>query len=173
MPDATPWSRVLFLRRRGSLLAVAECVTCSLVERRDAGEAPPWDRILRTEHWDVVHAYGTSLEGWLCLIVRRHVPAVAELTDAEVEELGPLLKRVSQALQDVTGCYKTYVVQLAEHRDHPHVHVHVIPRMRDLPDEHQGPRVFSLLGVREEEEVSEARRTEIAAAVAARLNAVR
>ncbi|MFL6205279.1 MAG: HIT family protein [Acidimicrobiales bacterium] len=148
---------------------MSACVTCSLIERRDAGEAPPWDGILRTECWDVVHAFGTSLEGWLCLIVRRHVTAVADLTDGEVAELGPLLKRVSVALQEVTGCAKTYVVQFAEHRDHPHVHVHVIPRADDLPDEHQGPRVFALLGVPEDQAVSEERRNEIAAQLAARL----
>ena len=148
---------------------MAECVTCSLIERRDAGEAPLWDRILRTERWDVVHAFGTSLEGWLVLVVRRHITAVADLTDDEATELGPLVKRVSAALQEVVGCDKTYVVQLAEHRDHPHVHVHVIPRSADLPDEHQGPRVFALLGVPDDDAVPEARMDEIGAAIAARL----
>ena len=150
---------------------VLECVTCSLVARRDAGEAPFWDRILRTPRWDVVHAYGTSLEGWLCLVARRHITAVADLSDDEAAELGPLIKQVSAAMQEVVDCDKTYVVQFAEHPDHPHVHFHVIPRPRDLPDEHQGPRVFALLGVPEEEQVPEARRDEVARQIAARLEA--
>jgi diadenosine tetraphosphate (Ap4A) HIT family hydrolase len=141
------------------------------VARRDAGHAPPWDRILRTDHWDVVHAFGTALEGWSVLVVRRHITSVADLTDEEAAELGPLIKRVSAALQDVMGCDKTYVVQFAEHRDHPHVHVHVIPRPRDLPDEHQGPRVFGLAGVAGDQAVPEARMDAIAAEVAARLGA--
>jgi diadenosine tetraphosphate (Ap4A) HIT family hydrolase len=143
-----------------------------LVARRDAGDAPLWDRIVRTEHWDVVHAFGTSLEGWLVLVVRRHITAVADLTDAEAAELGPLIKRVSAAVQDVVDCDKTYVVQFAEAAQHPHVHVHVIPRSRDLPDEHQGPRVFSLLGVPDDQAVPEARMDEIAAQIAARLGSI-
>jgi len=144
-------------------------VTCALVARRDAGEAPSWDRILRTEHWDVVHAFGTSLEGWLVLVVRRHLTAVADLSDEEAVELGPLLKRVSAAVQEVLDCDKTYVVQLAEHPQHPHVHVHVIPRPRDLPDEHKGPRIFNLIGVPDDEAVPGARMDEIAAQIASRL----
>ena len=142
-------------------------MTCELVARRDAGEAPLWDRILRTEHWDVVHAFGTSLEGWLVLVVRRHTAAVAGLTDAEAAELGPLIKRVSIALQEVMGCDKTYVAQFAEDPKHPHVHVHLIARPRDLAEEHRGAGVFDLIGVSQEDEVPEARRDEIAVAIAA------
>jgi diadenosine tetraphosphate (Ap4A) HIT family hydrolase len=90
---------------------------------------------------------------------------VAELTDAEALELGPLLKRVSLALQDVVGCPKTYVVQFAEHPLHPHVHVHVIPRAADLPDEQRGPGIFSQLGVGEDRRVSETRMGELAVAI--------
>jgi diadenosine tetraphosphate (Ap4A) HIT family hydrolase len=147
------------------------CRTCELVARRDAGRAPPWDLIVRTAGWDLAHADSTSVEGWLVLVLRRHVTAVAELTGGEAAELGPLVARVSRALHDVVGCTKTYVVQFAEHPDHPHVHVHVIPRSRDLPDEHQGPRVFGLLGVPEVRWVPEARRNAIAADVRRHLGA--
>lgn len=146
-----------------------DCNACALVARRDAGEAPPWDRILRTDHWDLVHAFGTSLEGWLVLVTRQHRDAVADLTEAEAAELGPLLQRVSAALHDVVGCAKTYVVQLAEQEGHRHVHVHIVPRASDLPHEHRGPRVFELMGVPEEQWVPEARRDELAALIAPRL----
>lgn len=122
-------------------------MTCELVQRRDRGEAPLWDRIRRTPGWDVVHAFGTSVEGWLVLVARRHVTAVSALTDDEAAEVGPLLKEVSRALEAVVGCPKTYVVQFAEHPDHPHVHIHVIPRAAELPIEHRGPGAFALLGV--------------------------
>lgn len=122
-------------------------MTCELIQRRDRGEAPLWDRIRRSPGWDVVHAFDTSVEGWLVLVARRHVTAISELTDDEAAEIGPLLKEVSRALQAVTGCPKTYVVQFAEHPDHPHVHIHVIPRAAELAIEHRGPGVFALLGV--------------------------
>ena len=118
-----------------------------------------------------MHAFGTALEGWLVLVVRRHLTAVADLSEAEAAELGPLIKRVSAAVEEVVGCDKTYVAQFAEHPDHPHVHVHVIPRPRDLPDEHQGPRVFSLIGVADEVAVPAARMDAIAADIAVLLEA--
>ena len=144
---------------------MSACATCDLVARRDEGHAPLWDCIRRTDSWDVVHASGTSIEGWMVLVVRRHITAVADMTDAEARELGPLVKAVSAALQEVVGCVKTYVVQFAEHPLHPHVHVHVIPRVADQPNELQGPRVFSALGLPDDQCVPEARMNEIAAAL--------
>lgn len=57
---------------------MTRCATCELVARRDRGEAPPWDMILRTEMWDVAHAFGTSAEGWLVVVLRRHETSLAE-----------------------------------------------------------------------------------------------
>lgn len=109
------------------------------------------------------------MEGWLVLVVRRHTTAVAELTDEEAAELGPLIKEVSRAIQRVLDCAKTYVVQFAEHPQHPHVHVHVIPRRRDLAEEYRGPGVFGLLGVTAERSVPEERMNEIARQLQAEL----
>jgi diadenosine tetraphosphate (Ap4A) HIT family hydrolase len=144
-------------------------MTCVLLERRDRGEAPLWDSIVRTPLWDVVHATGTSVEGWLVLVVRRHITSVASLTDDEAAELGRLVRDVSAALQAIVDCDKTYVMQFAEHDEHPHVHVHVVPRARDLPHERQGPRIASLLGVPETEAVSADRMNEVALALRRRL----
>jgi len=141
------------------------CKTCEMVARRDRGEAAPWDCIVRTGSWDVVHSYNTALAGWLVLVARRHVEAVDELTEEEAIELGRLLRRASVALRKATGCVKTYVIQFAEHPDHRHVHFHVVPRMADQPEERRSVRVFGYLGVAEEERVSEARMNEIAAEV--------
>ncbi|MEZ4661239.1 MAG: HIT domain-containing protein [Caldilineaceae bacterium] len=134
---------------------MSDCHTCTLTDRRDAGTAPLWDNIYRTDHWDVVHAYNTSLAGWLVLVARRHITAVAELTAAEAAELGNLQRRVSQALHQVTGCAKTYIIQFAEHPEHPHVHFHIVPRMADQPAAQRSVNIFSCLGVPEADRVSE------------------
>lgn len=139
--------------------------------RRDAGQAPAWDAILRTEWWDLAHAFGTSVEGWMCLVARHHVVSLADLTDGAAAELGPLVVGVSRALHAAVGCAKTYVVQFAEHPRHRHVHVHVVPRADDLPEEYRGPGVFSLLGVDPALEVSERRRDEIAGVMRGALGA--
>ncbi len=131
------------------------CQTCELVARRDAGIAPLWDSIHRTQYWDVVHSYNTALPGWLVLVARRHIEAIDELTDEEAAELGILLRRVSLALKEITGCLKTYVIQFAEAAEHPHVHFHVIPRMADQPEDRRSTKIFGYLGVPEEERVSE------------------
>jgi diadenosine tetraphosphate (Ap4A) HIT family hydrolase len=141
---------------------VNECRTCELVARRNQGAAPPWDAVLRTAHWDVVHAFGTDVEGWMVLVTRRHIASVAEMTDDEAAEFGPLLLRVSTALGEAVGCERTYVAQFAEAEGHHHVHVHVVPRMPDQPDEAKGPRVFSRLGLPDDRCVPEARMNELA-----------
>lgn len=145
------------------------CHTCELVARRDTGSAPLWDHILRTSGWDLVHCYGTSLEGWLVLALRRHASCLAELTEAEAQELGPLIRSVSRALSEVVACTKTYAVQFAESPEHQHVHVHLIPRAAELPPELKGPGIFALLGLPPEQCVTDARMDAIARAVQERL----
>ena len=134
---------------------MTDCYSCELVARRDDGTAPLWDNILRTEHWDVVHHFETALPGWLVLVARRHIATVAELTEAEASEMGLLIRDVSLALKHVTDCQKTYILQFADHPQHPHVHVHIAPRMKDQPDNRRGPRIMEYTGVPEEERVDE------------------
>jgi diadenosine tetraphosphate (Ap4A) HIT family hydrolase len=138
------------------------CKTCELIERRNTGSAPLWDCIHQTPYWDVVHSYNTALPGWIVLVARRHIEAIDELTEPEALELGLLLRRVSTALREVTGCVKTYVVQFAEHEDHPHVHFHVIPRMADQPEDRRGPRIFQYLNVPDAQRIREAQMNDIA-----------
>ena len=131
------------------------CHTCELIAARDARSAPPWDCIVRTDHWDIVHANDTSLLGWICLVARRHIAAIDELTDAEASELGGLMRDVSSFLKRDLGCLKTYVMQFAEHPDYPHVHFHVVPRSPNMPTEHRGANVFAYLGVDDSKRVTE------------------
>ncbi len=127
------------------------CMTCHLTAIRH--EQPLCERIYETEHWRVVHAFNTSLPGWLVVIAKRHAESFAELTEAEAAEFGPFLHRVSRALREVTGAVKTYTVLFAEHPEHPHVHFHVVPRAAAMPEENRSTRVFNYLGVPEAETV--------------------
>jgi diadenosine tetraphosphate (Ap4A) HIT family hydrolase len=120
-----------------------DCYACDSNDRFEA--LPARERVAVDDHWRVAHAIDTALLGWLVLVPRRHVTAVADLTDAEAADLGTWQVRLSRALRAVTGCVKTYVVQFAEKEGFDHVHFHVIPRMSDLPHDRRGPRVFRYL----------------------------
>lgn len=112
---------------------------------RSEPDAPFWDNIIRTDHWDLVHSYNASISGWLVLVARQHRDSIADLSEAEADELGPLMRSTSLALKDITGCEKTYIAQFAEHPDHRHVHVHVIAIATDHPAHWRGPGVFAAL----------------------------
>ncbi|HEU5025376.1 MAG TPA: HIT domain-containing protein [Spirillospora sp.] len=140
-----------------------ECLVCDHNARMDT--LPPRELVGFDEHWRVAHAFGTGTPGWLVLMPRRHVTAVAELTDAEAAGLGSWQVRLSRALNAVTGCGKTYIAQFAEAEGFAHVHFHIVPRADDLPDDLRGPRVFTLLGRSPEEDLGEARRDELAQAL--------
>lgn len=141
------------------------CHTCELLIKRDVGDRPLWDNIYRTDYWDLVHSYNTALYGWLCLVCRRHLAAVDELTEPEAAELGLLIRRVSIALREATHCTKTYVVQFAEALGHQHVHFHIIPRMSEQPEDKKGTNIFGYLGVPEDQRVSEDAMNEVAARI--------
>ncbi|MBO3740209.1 HIT family protein [Actinoplanes flavus] len=143
-----------------------DCYACRNNETFD--RLPPRERIAADRFWRVAHDFNSSLPGWLVLVPRRHATSIAELTDEEASTLGTWQVRLSRALQEVTGCVKTYVVQFAEKEGFAHVHFHIVPRMPDLPAERRGPGVFRYLndtGAR----LPEARRDELAVAIRAAL----
>ncbi|ASW53099.1 HIT family protein [Plantactinospora sp. KBS50] len=144
-----------------------ECYTCGNNRRIDA--LPARELVAADDHWRVAHAFDSALPGWLVLLPRRHVTEIAELTDAEAASLGTWQVRLSRALHAVTGCSKTYLMQLAEKEGFAHVHFHVVPRMPDLPADRRGPAVFGYLNAAEGERLDEVRQDEIAAALRARL----
>lgn len=143
-----------------------ECFSC---RQTDAVTAPPAERILVTDHWRVAHAFDTDLPGWLVLLPRRHVTALAELRPDEAAEIGPLLQRISGALRQRVGAGKTYVMLFAEAEGFAHLHFHVVPRMPDQPDAERGPRIFARLGLPPERRLAEADVDELCRSLSAAL----
>ena len=95
----------------------------------------------------------------------RHVRALHELTRAEAAAMGDLLRRASVALREVTGCEKTYVMLFAEAEGFEHLHLHVVPRLADHPEDRRGPKVFAFM--HDDAAVSPERRHELALAIRA------
>jgi diadenosine tetraphosphate (Ap4A) HIT family hydrolase len=121
-----------------------ECLPCRN-NGLEPGTLPLRERVYDDGLWRVAHAFNSALPGWMVVIARRHITSLADLTLAEAVALGPLLRNLSLALEHVTGAAKAYVVFFAEAKQFPHVHIHVVPRPPELPEEHRGPGIFALL----------------------------
>jgi diadenosine tetraphosphate (Ap4A) HIT family hydrolase len=100
------------------------------------------ERIFDNGRWRVAHAIDVPVSGWLVIVCRRHVTSMGDLTDEEAASLGPLLRATSRALERAFAVRKAYIAFFAEAEDFEHLHIHVLPRLRDLPEERRGPRIF-------------------------------
>ncbi len=123
-----------------SAAPVGDCLAC----RANRGElTAPGGVIYDDGRWRVEHQLAPAvLPGWLILKLLRHVTSLAELTVAEAAALGPLLARLTAALEAETGAERVYSVLLAEAVTH--VHFHLIPRRATIPAEQRGPAIFAL-----------------------------
>jgi diadenosine tetraphosphate (Ap4A) HIT family hydrolase len=121
---------------------VPGCFPC---DQQAAVLLPPRDDVVHTDHWRVAHAFNSTLPGWLVLLPTRHVTAFTKLTPEAAGELGGLVSRLSTALETVTGCVKTYLMQFSEAEGFSHLHLHLVPRMADHPEDARGPMVFAYM----------------------------
>jgi diadenosine tetraphosphate (Ap4A) HIT family hydrolase len=126
-------------------------MTCFACDNNALAELPPREDIVRTAHWRLVHAYDSALPGWLVLVSARHDLSLHDLDEEAHVELGLLQGRVSRALETLLQAPKTYVMFFAEALTH--VHLHLVPRMPDQPEDRIGPGVFGYLGADESERV--------------------
>lgn len=142
------------------------CFACG---HQGADSLPPREDVAHTDYWRVAVAFNSTLPGWLVVIPTRHVTAFTELTPAAADELGGLVLRLSAALEAVTGCVKTYLMQFSEAEGFAHLHVHLVPRMPNQPAHARGPGVFTYLSDNESTWLPEVERDSIALAVRASL----
>ena len=79
-----------------------------------------------------------SRHGAVLVIPNRHAPTVLDLTEAEAEALGRLVRRIARAVHDGFGPVGLNIFQnngIASGQRIPHYHVHVMPRYPgDRPD---------------------------------------
>jgi diadenosine tetraphosphate (Ap4A) HIT family hydrolase len=123
-----------------------DCLTCEAGEGRLQLALVP--SLAVTDHWRVEQGHPSKVRGWLVVVLRRHAPALHDLTADEWSDLGTVLAAVCQAHRDVVGAEKEYVMQFAEAPGHQHVHVHVVPRLPEWPPELSGPRAMESLGAK-------------------------
>jgi diadenosine tetraphosphate (Ap4A) HIT family hydrolase len=145
-------------------LLVPGCYSC---DQQSKGQLAPREDVVHTEHWRVAHAFNSTLPGWLVLLPTRHVTSFTELTPGAAAELGGLVTGLSRALEQVTGCVKTYLMQFSEAEGFSHLHLHLVPRSAEHPVEARGPRVFAYLTDDPTAALSEADRDAVALALRA------
>jgi diadenosine tetraphosphate (Ap4A) HIT family hydrolase len=148
---------------------VAGCYSC---DQQGRSALPPREDVVHTDHWRFAHAFNSTLPGWLVLVPTRHVLSFTDLSPAEADELGGLVRRMSIALERVTGSVKTYLMQFSEADGFSHLHLHLVPRLAEHPAEARGPAVFALMATDEDGWLPEAERDEVALALRAAFEGV-
>jgi len=109
------------------------CVACDLAE----GRLPlPGGRLGEDQHWVVEHTIGPLGVGTLIVKPKRHVIHVADLTEDEAAELGPLLRRVARVVTTLREPEQVYVTLWSHAGGVPgHIHWVVQPVTREVMDE--------------------------------------
>ncbi|MEK7619429.1 MAG: diadenosine tetraphosphate hydrolase [Patescibacteria group bacterium] len=87
----------------------------------------PNDAIIVTENFDVHQDWETPIPGFLILACRRKIRSIMEFNQEEIQEFGPLLMKVRQALKDVLAIDTVYLYQ-AEDTTHEQFHLWILPR---------------------------------------------
>lgn len=99
----------------------------------------PGGTILDDGYWHVDHAIEPPFaRGWLIVKPHRHVESLGELSPAEAVALGPLLRRLTRAVERALNAERVYVCTFGEMVRH--VHLHVVPRTAEMPPE--GPMLL-------------------------------
>lgn len=124
-----------------------ECLSCRSIlgEKRIS----PGPLIYEGTYWLVDHAYPTSHLGWLVIVLKRHAEALHELSREEFGELAEIQYRLAQVMSRDPDIEKEYMACFSEAPGFNHVHVHFVPRPKNLPAELMGQGIFALLKIDE------------------------
>jgi diadenosine tetraphosphate (Ap4A) HIT family hydrolase len=114
-----------------------ECMACQLAagERELIGGC-----IFRTEYWVVEHCVGTLGVGTLILKPLRHIVGLADMSDAEAADLGPLMQRATSIIRALTDADQVYAC-LWSHAEWTPGHIHFVlqPAWNALRSRYPGP----------------------------------
>jgi len=125
-----------------------DCVACNLT----SGKLDlPGGRIYAADHWVVEHCIGPFGVGTLIVKPFRHCTHLWELTDGEVRELGPVLRRAAATIQTILKPDQVYVC-LWSHAGWKAGHLHFVvqPSWDHLQRQHQRPGPFLQVEMLEE-----------------------
>ena len=116
---------------------VEGCLACDLsAGRREL----PGGSIYTGHLWAVEHCVGPLPVGTLICKPRRHCEHIWELTAEEADELGPLLRRATQVIQQLSQPDQVYVCLWSHAGWQPgHIHFVLQPVWRAQAEQHSQP----------------------------------
>jgi diadenosine tetraphosphate (Ap4A) HIT family hydrolase len=119
---------------------LAECLACDLT----AGKQPlPGGQIHATRQWGVEHCIGPLGVGTLIVKPFRHCVSMAELTEQEARELGPLLRRIARLIKALMLPDQIYTCQWSHAGwEAGHVHFVIQPAWNADKTRHDRPGPF-------------------------------
>jgi len=117
---------------------VEGCLGCEIA----AGRCDvPGGIVAETTHWIVNHAVGRLNLGTLIVAPRAHVVAIADLDDAAVAEMGPLLREAARVVEAICRPEQTYVCVWSHGKtERRHLHILVQPVTAALVAQYGGLR---------------------------------
>jgi diadenosine tetraphosphate (Ap4A) HIT family hydrolase len=115
--------------------ASASCMACDLVS---GALYLPGGVVHSTRYWQVEHCVGALGLGTLVAKPLRHVERVADLTDSEVAEMGPLLRDTSAVVDELSNPRQVYVCAWS----HGPAHLHYVVQ----PETDEAVRTFGAQG---------------------------
>ena len=122
---------------------VGSCLACELTS---GVREPPGGPIHETEEWRVEHCVGPLGVGTLIVKPTRHVVHVADLTESEAAELGPLLRRAAQVVSELSSPTQVYVTLWSS--GPVHIHWVVQPVTPDQEARARGPALQAAMFAR-------------------------
>jgi len=114
------------------------CVICKHISKTDETAE---HYVFETEHWLLRHSNETDIEGYLILEPRRHILDFADANEEELAAYGTVIAAAMKAIKKIVAPVRIYTFTLAE--SCPHLHVHLIPRSEDFPDQWRARGIMS------------------------------
>ncbi len=128
-----------------------ECYICQ--SNSEEKRISPGVTILQGKYWLVEHAYPSKLKGWLVIETKRHTESLHDLSKDEFAELSTISEKVAKLLHKELKCEKEYLVCFAEAEHFNHIHFHIIPKPKSLPDNMAGTKIFAMLKIEEKDAI--------------------
>lgn len=101
------------------------CLTCNII----SGDVAPVGGVIYKDDYIVLHhCVDVDIPGYLILSPVRHVESYSDLNEAEILQMGIMMKLAVTALEKIDGIEKVYIANFGE--ETAHFHIHIFPRYK-------------------------------------------